>query len=557
MKSVLSLFFTIIFSFASAQNRIISGEIISSSDAPWMANIRVVTNTGSKLFDRSGVIISEYLILTAAHQLPDYDYDHLSAYVGDESLDGDYHRIHRYIIHPYLDLALLELSEPLNFSNNIQAVDYISSEDETLYRPGTDASVYGWGTTIPDDINYSTYELRAAKVKLITVAEGNALLGVNDIAPDMLVSRGESKISMAGKGDSGGSLIVWNNQQKPVLAGITILVDARNISVNTGLTVYQKVKPVIEWIADNKCEILGSEVVPSSGMSFEIANMPPNVKSVDWIYSGLAEINSTTNYSEIVSSNIETETEGSIGAVITTDLGSITLSKPLHIMPRIDIDVVIGFNKVSSTYEMQVKAVNMGTLDNDEKLKCKDLVDDNKILGFIWNYSDAIEIGHEAMFKISRVFSNPLKVSVIKYDCDHTIRLEKTFTINKQQTDEFVPVFNNPGVITVGSGELKVNTDVGDEVLRYSKNTVTYSAPLETSPVKIEQLHEVQQSSKSVRYKVTIYSRTGNMLYYKHFDSQYGPVHIDTSALAPDIYIVHIQNLDTEQSRSFPLIISS
>jgi hypothetical protein len=545
-----------IFSFASAQSKIIGGEEISNKDAPWTANIRVVTNSGSKLFDRSGVIISDHLILTAAHDFPNYDYDHLSVYVGGEFPDSDNHWVHRYIKHPYLDLALLELSKPLAFTKEIQAIDYLSSEDETLYLPGTNAAVYGWGTTIPDDINYSTYELRSANVKLITVDEANAILVVNDIAPDKLVSKGENKICMAGKGDSGGPLVVWDNQQNPVLAGITIMADTRNISVNTGLTVYQKVKPAIEWIAENKCEILGSDVVHSSGMSFEIANMPPNVKSVDWIYSGLTEINSTMNYSEVVSSNIENETYGSISAMITTDAGSITLSKSLHILPRIDIDITIGFNKSASSYEMRVKAINMGTLDDDEKMKCKDIVDDNKILGFIWQYDDEIEIGPEAIFKIKDFFLNPLKISVSKYDCDYAIRLEKTFFINKN-ANEFVPVFNNPGVITVGGGELNVDTDVEEETMRLFKSTLTHSSPVDTSPVKIEHpLHELRQSPKTARYKVTIYSRTGNMLYNKQFDNKYGPLHINTSDFSPDIYIIHIQNLDTKQIKTFPIIIS-
>ncbi|MDR1339441.1 MAG: serine protease, partial [Prevotellaceae bacterium] len=291
MRLFLLVFFISTCPSIRSQSRIIGGGEINIQKAPWMANIRVVNTAGAKLFNRSGIIISENLVITASHNWPVQIYDHLEVHVGGTSeSDGKYRRVHRFIQHPDFDITLLELSEPLDFDSNIQPIDYKTCMDESLYVPGTDAVIYGWGKECLET-GAASLKLRSADVKIISKEEANMIYGAAVVPDDAIASKGKT-IQMAGKGDSGGALVVSCSMQNPALVGITTLADTRDESENSGLTVYAKVKPIIEWIDSCKCELTGRDTVPSTGGLFEIANMPPEVKSVEWTYSGLTEINS-------------------------------------------------------------------------------------------------------------------------------------------------------------------------------------------------------------------------------------------------------------------------
>ncbi|MDR1593052.1 MAG: trypsin-like serine protease [Prevotellaceae bacterium] len=555
MKRFLFIYFILIFSSLYSQSRIIGGDEIDIEDAPWMANMRIVNLAGVRLFDRSGIIVSENLVLTASHNFPDYEYDHLEVHVGGASESaGKYHRVHRVISHPNKDIILLELSEPLNFNKNIQSIDYKSCSDESLYAPETKAVVYGWGKTIPD-APLQSFRLRAVDVRIISQDEANKIYGAAAFFGNAIVTVGETAIGMGGKGDSGGPIVVRNAQQKPVLAGVTIYADTRPIDKNSGLTVYSKVKPIIEWIDSCKCEIVGNDAVSPLGTSFGIVNMPPEVLSVEWTYSGLTEVNSTMDCIDVISSEIDKETKGYISATITTNLGSLSVNKALTIMPRIDVDVNVKYNEITAKYEMTAKTVNMETVDEMDILKCKNIMDEVKLLGFVWTYNKDIAIGQEVVFDINPNPPITHTISVSKYDCDHTVQLNKTFII-QHLNNEFITVYNEPGTITVGSMSLPVNADVDvyEELqMTYTRNSIKDSVLLNTSDVMVE------YPSKNIvdmgKYKVALFSRKGTLLYSRNFDTGKGPLYINTSTFCPDIYILYIRNLDTNNVTSRMLII--
>jgi hypothetical protein len=556
MKYFLLAYFVCIFSLLYSQERIIGGNEISIEDAPWTTNIRVVNTVGIRLFDRSGVIVSENLVLTASHNWPDYEYDHIIAHVGGANENtGTYHRVHRIIHHSTLDLTLLELSEPLIFDKCVQAIDYKSCVDESLYAPGTDAIVYGWGTTIPD-APVTSLKLRSVDVKIISKEKADSLYGAHVIPENTIVSVGDGEIGMAGKGDSGGPLVIVDNQQKTVLAGITILADTRERSKNSSLTVYSKVKPIIEWIDENKCEMFGSDTVSPLGTRFEVVNLPPNVKSIEWKYQGLTKINSTMNYIEVVSSEIESETTGSVSAVIYTNLGTVTVAKELKIMPRIDIDINISYHAIASRYEMKVKTVNMNTFDSEDNFKCKNVNDNIKILGFIWKYENEITIGNDAIFEINPYSPKTHKINVSKYDCDYTLKLDKTFVIQNVDSD-FISVSNEPGIITVGCMNLATTINADEKLeMTYTKNAMKSTVSLNTSHVLMDNRHPLEQITESTNYRVSLYSRDGKLVYFNYFNINKNPLYINTSALYPDIYILNIRNLDTEKIISRQLIVN-
>jgi hypothetical protein len=554
MKYFISIFFMLIFSSLYPQTKIIGGGEIAIEDAPWTANMRIVNTAGIRLFNRSGIVISENLILTAAHNWPDYEYDHLEVHVGGAyNGAGQYCRVHRFVSHPDKDIALLELSEPLKFGKNIQSIDYRSCVDESLYVPETNAMIYGWGRTVPD-VPAQSLKLRATSVKIISPQKANEIYGASVISANYLVSTGENIISMGGKGDSGGPLVVPDRQQNPVLAGIILYVDARNETENSSLTVYAKAKQIIEWIDSHKCEIVGKDTVSPLGSSFEIVNMPPGAESVEWTYSGLTEINSTTDCSSVIPSGVEKETTGYVNAKITTDLGTLTVSKKLVIMPRIDIDINIRYNSVASKYEMLAKTVNMSTIDDRDILKCKNISDNTKLLGFVWNYDKNIAVGQEAIFNIN---PNPPKthtISVTKYGCDYTVKLEKTFVI-RHGNNEFITVYYEPGTISIGGTHLSVDVETFEELqMTYVKNAVQNCILLNTSGVKVR--NTSQKTVITGNYRISLYSRNGNMLYSGNFDSSKGVLHIDTSVFHPDIYIMFIQNLDSGRTAGRMLMIN-
>jgi hypothetical protein len=555
LRYFLSLYFIFSFSSLYPQTRIIGGREIRIEDAPWTVNIRIVNTLGIRLFDRSGVIVSENMILTASHDWPDYEYDHLSVHAGGTYGDtGEYYRVHRVIHHPVWDLTLLILSEPLVFNSCIRSIDYRSCADESLYVPGTLATVYGWGATVPN-APATSLRFRSVDVTVISKEEADSVYGACIVPENTVVTRCESQICMAGKGDSGGPLVVFDDQQRAILAGITCLADTREESQNSGLTIYAKVKPVIEWIDRNRCEISGADVVYPLGATFRIDNLPPDVKSVEWIYSGLTEINSTMNHTEVVSSDIDSETAGSVSAMILADCGSITVTKNLQIMPRIDIDIRISYNAIVSKYEMKVKTVNMGTFDSEDNLKCKNVYADVNVLGFIWTHENETAIGNEAIFEINPYSPKVHRISVCRHACDHTLRLEKTFVIQCRDNN-FISVYNEPGTITLGCMNLFSYSNIEKKMeMRFSKNDGESVVSLNTSDVIMENRFPTERIAKSENYKVLLYSRDGRLLYENYFDPFENSLHINTSAFHSDIYILNVCDLDNNNSTSRQLII--
>jgi hypothetical protein len=393
----------------------------------------------------------------------------------------------------------------------------------------------------------------AVGVKIISREEANLIYGASVVSGNVIVSIGENTIGMAGKGDSGGPLVVLDRQQNPVLAGIAIYADTRNISENSGLTVYSKVSTMIKWLDSHQYEIVGVDTVPSLGTSFELVNMPDDATSVEWTYSGLTELSSTTNSIDVFPFETEREVEGYIRATITTDAGEVIVSKRLTIMPRIDVDINVRYNEITSKYEMYVKTVNMEAIDDNEILKCKDIMDETKLLGFIWTYNGDIAVGQEAVFDINPNPPQTHIVSVTKYNCDYTIKLEKSFFIH-HTNNEFVVVYNEPGMISVGGVHLSLDVNNSEKLrITHKNNTIENSVILNTSHVTIENLYTKFVYAQN--YQIALYSRTGNLLYSEYFDVGQDFLHINTSVFCTDIYILYIHNLDTDEIMSRMLIV--
>jgi hypothetical protein len=546
----------VIGSFVYAQHCIIGGKNIDIQTAPWVANIRVVNIAGIELFDRSGVIVSENMVITASHSWPDYQYRHIAVHVGTANgSGGQYRQVHRTIHHPVYDFAILELSEPLIFNKYVQSIDYRACIDESLYAPGINAVVYGWGAESVDG-QTSNFGLRAAEVKIISRQEANAIIGATIIPENTIVSCGDGAIRMAGKGDSGGPLVVTTQQKKPTLAGITVLADTRSASGNSSLTVYEKVKHVIEWIDANKCEIVGGDTVPSMGMRFEIANIPPDVEHVEWTYSNLSPINVSTEQAYLIASDIETVRQGIVSAVITTRMGTVIVSKNVTVLPRIDVDIHIKYNPLSSKYEMRIKPVNLEPVNNNDFIRCKNVSDNIKVLGFVWTFEKQTEIGSEAIFDINPHSPKMNHVSVCRYDCDYTLRLDKTFVVHAIN-NQFLSISNGPGIITI-DGTNTVEMFNSSEQLRmtYSTDVVEQSTVLRTSKVIIEKPRSTEKCEERGSFRVSVFSLNGTLLDYNYYYDVVVPFNINTLDFGTDICILHVEDLKTGKIASRLLMLN-
>jgi hypothetical protein len=425
--------------------------------------------------------------------------------------------------------------------------------DESLYVPGTDAVIYGWGKECLET-DAASLKLRSADVKIISKEEANMIYGASVVPSDAIVSKGKT-MQMAGKGDSGGALVVSCSMQNPALVGITTLADTRNESENSGLTVYAKVKPIIEWIDSCRCELTGRDTVPSTGGLFEIANMPPEVKSVEWTYSGLTEINSAENFIDVIPSEISGEVTGYISAAITTNSGTLTVRKKLLLMPRIDIDIDITYNEITSKYEMRAKVENAETADSKCALQLSKSVDNMRPLGFIWIYNNDITLGKRVIFDINPNSSEVHTVGVAKHDCNHTLQLKKTFIIQRN-SNEFITVHNEPGIITLESIDLPTYVITEELQITHTRNAVKNRISVNTSKVNIENPHTIGRVNKFDNYDVSIYSRIGSLLYSNNFNKSNNSLQINISGFPPDIYILHICNLDTDETMSRMMIIN-
>lgn len=560
MKYVLLTYCIFFSSLVFAQSRIIGGAKTEIDDAPWTANMRIVNTYGVRLLNRSAVVISENLVLTAYHNWPTYDYSYLLVHVGGSCLDiGKYNKVHRFIKHPTLDLVLLELSTPIEFSEKIQPIDYKSPTVETLYKPGKSGFISGWGATVPDDPSSTPMCLESVDVTFVERSVANGILGYTAADENTITTLHKDPLKMAGRGDSGGPIAVWDNQQgKYILAGIAKMADVRAASSNSGITVYTKVNLAIDWINANKCELTGPSVIPSEGATFEIENLPPGTTSVEWKLSGLIKVTSTNAYIDVVPENIDAVTKGSISAVITTSEGTLTLPvKQLDIQPRADISASIVY--ANNKYQLKVKAINMGELTQEDIVKCKNISDYDQLFGFVWSYNGEIAIGSEAFFNITPNTSKTYTVTLVKYDCESTTKLEKTFTLEKKN-NEYVPVSNTKGNITLGGNDMFVMSDlsVGKNInMLFSKSTpvAEFQASLYTSPINIESVKWA--SEDSFIYNITIYSRSGSLMYSGKFDSENKTHQINTSTFPSGIYILNIQNITFQTTKSHNIIIGN
>lgn len=189
----------------SPEPLIVGGEPKGIAEFPWMV---ALTTTGSDAAYCGGALISPDRVLTAAHCVSGYSLSQVRVIAGRTDLssdDGEERAILNAWVHPGYrspveghDIAIVLLN---------QAVPYRVLPMETdpgAYRPGTPATVLGWGYT--SERGPSSPVLRSAELAL--VEDSDCAATFSEFNPQTMVCAGAPYGGVdACYGDSGGPLV--------------------------------------------------------------------------------------------------------------------------------------------------------------------------------------------------------------------------------------------------------------------------------------------------------------------------------------------------------------
>lgn len=193
--------------YAGAQPLIVGGSEESVAEHPYV--VYLADHTGHQYC--GGSLIAQDTVVTAAHCVAEADTEDLQVVAGRQETgtdDGTAREVQRvWIPEQYrsvregADIAVLTLRRPVDYPG----VDIATAGDESLYRPGTTARIYGWGRTSEDGEKPGS--LHGAEVPLI--ADNECAEIYDDFDPGQMVCAGYPEGGTdACQGDSGGPLIV-------------------------------------------------------------------------------------------------------------------------------------------------------------------------------------------------------------------------------------------------------------------------------------------------------------------------------------------------------------
>lgn len=190
-----------------AQPRIVGGEQTSTEQYPYA--VYLATDRGYQFC--GGVLVDIDSVVTAAHCAQAIAQEDMNVVAGrtDKRSDaGTRVAVTDVWVHPDFrapwegdDIAVLTLSHPVAY----QTADLATSEAAELYKPGTMATVVGWGRTAEDGPR--SHVLRSAEVPL--VGDTACHEAFSSYQSEEMVCAGYEEGGVdACQGDSGGPLLV-------------------------------------------------------------------------------------------------------------------------------------------------------------------------------------------------------------------------------------------------------------------------------------------------------------------------------------------------------------